>query len=67
MSIKPCENCTIRNLTHPFQDSYYGLYNRVHNYAIKGYSGNPGWRCTICLNVRPAGRLEKPMGKASDD
>ena len=40
---------------HKFQDNEYGKGNRLHNYARKGYlKGDPGWRCTVCSNVKPA-------------
>ena len=42
------------NCKHEFQDKEYGPGMRVHNYAPKGYNGQPGWRCTVCENVKPA-------------
>ena len=39
---------------HDYQDEEYGLGNRVHNYAPKGtVTGKPGWRCTVCVDVKP--------------
>ena len=43
--------CTCK---HKFQDTQYGPNQRVHNHAPKGNAGNPGWRCTVCGNVKPA-------------
>ena len=38
---------------HKFQDENYGVGNRVHNIAIKKLiNGKPGYRCTVCGNVR---------------
>lgn len=37
---------------HAYQDEKYGVFNRVHNYARKAFSGAGGWRCTVCLNIR---------------
>jgi len=41
---------------HEWQDGRYGKQMRVHNYAPKGYGGNPGWRCVVCLNMKPASK-----------
>ena len=42
------------NCNHDYQDKEYGAKNRVHNYALKGYRGAPGWRCTVCRDVKKA-------------
>ena len=36
-----------------YQDERYGQGNRVHSYAPRGNNGSPGWRCTICGDVKP--------------
>lgn len=40
---------------HKVQDEMYGSQMRVHNFARKGFSDSkPGWRCTVCGNVKYA-------------
>lgn len=41
---------------HEAQNKFYGNGQRVHNYALKGNQGRPGWRCTVCSNVKSAGK-----------
>jgi hypothetical protein len=53
---------------HAFQDATYGLGLRVHNFARKPGGTEPGWRCTVCLNVKPATAEDKqdnPIGKGA--
>jgi hypothetical protein len=40
------------NCKHSFQDKEHGKGIRVHNFAPKGNQGSPGWRCTVCKNVK---------------
>lgn len=55
--IKPC------TCYHPAQDKLHGKGMRVHNLALKGYDGAPGWRCTVCLTVKPVSAGERPIVK----
>jgi len=38
---------------HEAQDKLHGKGQRVHNLARKALSGRGGWRCTVCLKVKP--------------
>jgi hypothetical protein len=38
---------------HDYQDAQYGPGQRVHNFAPKEFGGAGGWRCTVCLTLRP--------------
>ena len=39
---------------HPMQDRLHGYGVRVHNLAKKE-NVIKGWRCTVCVNLKPAG------------
>ena len=51
------------NCNHAYQDNLYGVGNRVHNFAPKGFGNSPGWRCTVCGNVKSA----QPRAQATAD
>ena len=54
-------DCQCKNA---YQDALYGQGKRVANYARKGYSSNPGYRCTVCGRVHPGPRpADAPAGK----
>lgn len=38
---------------HRIQDEICGKGRRVHNFAPSLYSGNEGWRCTVCVATKP--------------
>ena len=38
-----CSNCANKNITHDFQDSKYGKFNRIMNKKESG-----GYVCTVC-------------------
>ena len=40
--IMPC------SCIHPWQDTQYGVGNRVHNWAKAKPSKEGGWVCTVC-------------------
>ena len=33
---------------HPYQDTKYGQFMRVHNPAKADAENKPAWRCTVC-------------------
>lgn len=45
VAVKHCAECASKNITHDFQDSMYGKFNRVFNVSEKGDA-----HCTVCGN-----------------
>ncbi len=43
---------------HGYQDRECGDGIRLHNYARKGRNGEPGWRCTVCCDVKVASQAD---------
>ena len=58
MKIMPC------TCDHPRLDAMHGRWMRPHNFARKALSGAGGWRCIVCLNVKPATQAEREPTKA---
>ena len=43
------------NCESKYQDTTYGIKNRLHNFAAK----NGSWRCTVCGNEKVAPKATK--------
>ena len=46
------------NCAHSFQDSLYGPYQRLHNWAIK----QDQWRCSVCGSLHSDGIQKEKRG-----
>ena len=49
---------------HAGHDKEFGKGLRLHNFARKANNGQGGWRCIVCLNVKPATQAEREPSKA---